>query len=101
MPTSLSKIKSYIRTLEPDAKVVLYGSRARGDYNSSSDWDFLVLLNKGSIEPEDYDKISWPLYKMGWDYGEQFSIKLYTLKDWEKRSFTPFYKSVEKEGIIL
>jgi len=103
MPTApaLNKIKNIITAIDPDAKVVLYGSRARGDFNSSSDWDLLVLLNKGRIEPDDYDKISWPLYKMGWEHGEQFSVKLYTCKDWEKRSFTPFYKSVEKEGIIL
>ncbi len=26
--------------------IVLFGSRARGDYRENSDWDFLVLVNK-------------------------------------------------------
>lgn len=98
---TLRKIKNIVSAIEPDARVVLYGSRARGDFDSSSDWDLLVLLNKSKIQPDDFDRISWPLYKIGWEYGEQFSVKLYTFNDWEKRSFTPFFKSVSKEGIVL
>jgi len=30
-----------------------------------------------------------------------FSVKLYTEKEWASRSFTPFYKNVEMEGIAL
>jgi len=105
MPTSqtisLKQIKDLVSSVEPDAKVILYGSRARGDFNSSSDWDLLVLLNKNSIQPDDFDEISWPLYKIGWEYGEQFSVKLYTQHEWEKRTFTPFYKMVAKEGVVL
>lgn len=98
---SLKKIKSIVSSVEPDATLILYGSRARGDHNSSSDWDLLVLLNKSKIKADDFDRISWPLYKIGWENGDQFSVKLYTYDDWKKRSFTPFYKNVEKEGIVL
>lgn len=100
-PISLKKIKSIVSAIDPDAKVILYCSRARGDYSNSSDWDFLILLNKSRIDPDDFDKISWTLYKIGWEYGEQFSVKLYTFNNWQKRSFTPFYKAVSKEGIVL
>jgi predicted nucleotidyltransferase len=27
-------------------KIYLFGSRARGDYNQDSDWDFYVIVNK-------------------------------------------------------
>lgn len=97
----LTKIKSVVSAIDPGAKVILYGSRARGDSHDSSDWDILLLLNKKKIQPDDFDKLSWPLYKLGWEYGEQFSVKLYTFSDWEKRSFTPFYKEVSSEGIVL
>jgi uncharacterized protein len=105
MPTSqtisLKQIKDMVSSVEPDATVILYGSRARGDFNNSSDWDLLVLLKKNSIQPDDFDKVSWPLYKIGWEHGEQFSVKLYTQSDWEKRNFTPFYKMVAEEGVVL
>jgi uncharacterized protein len=97
----LQSIKMVLRSVVPDGKVILFGSRARGDAREDSDWDLLILLDKPQIEASDFDRISYPLYELGWQEGEQFSPKLYTVKDWLKRSFTPFYKNIEKEGIVL
>jgi len=97
----LLSIKHTLLSAVPDGKIILYGSHARGDERLDSDWDLLVLLNKSKIESSDYDLISYPLYELGWSEGELFSPKLYTIDDWKKRSFTLFYKNVEKEGIVL
>jgi uncharacterized protein len=97
----LNSIKQSILSVAPDGKIILYGSHARGDERVDSDWDLLILLNKAKIESADYDLISYPLYELGWNEGELLSPKLYTIDDWKKRSFTPFYKNVEKEGIVL
>jgi predicted nucleotidyltransferase len=97
----LQSIKSVLVSAVPDGKIILFGSQARGDANKDSDWDLLILLDKPQIEPSDFDTISYPLYELGWNEGEQFSPKLYTVKDWLKRSFTPFFKNIEKEGIVL
>ena len=97
----LSSIRKKIQILAPHARVLLFGSRARGNASIVSDWDILILLDKEKIEDSDYDNIAYPLFELGWDLNQQFSIKLYTVKDWEKRNFTPFYKNVEKEGIQL
>ena len=43
-------------TLPKDARLLLYGSRARGDAKEDSDWDLLILLNKESLENSDYDR---------------------------------------------
>jgi uncharacterized protein len=94
-------LKKAIRTIAPEAKVILYGSRARGNAREDSDWDILVILDKDSIQSDDFDKISYPVYELGWKFGKHFSTKIYTTKDWEKRSFTPFYKNIEKEGVFL
>ncbi|NLI56212.1 nucleotidyltransferase domain-containing protein [bacterium] len=29
-----------------DAKIILFGSRAKGDFKTLSDWDFLIVLKK-------------------------------------------------------
>ena len=97
----LLSIKNVITSVVPNGKIILFGSQARGDAKNDSDWDLLILLDKAVIESSDFDTISYPLYELGWSEGEQFSPKLYTVKDWMKRSFTPFYKNVENEGIVL
>lgn len=97
----LLSIKNIITSVVPNGKIILFGSQARGDAKNDSDWDLLILLDKAVIESSDFDTISYPLYELGWSEGEQFSPKLYTVKDWMKRSFTPFYKNVENEGIVL
>ncbi len=38
-------VKAAAREFDPTAEVTLFGSRARGDARSDSDYDFLVLLN--------------------------------------------------------
>lgn len=97
----LKSIKEIVQSADPDGKVIFFGSRARGDFREDSDWDLLILLNKPHIEPSDFDRIAYPLYELGWREGEQFSPKLYTIEDWEQRSFTPFYKQIAMEGIVL
>lgn len=97
----IHSIKNTIHAHAPDARVILYGSRARKTADADSDWDILVLLNKKKIEPIDYDKIAYEMYELGWSLGEHFSTKIYTNTQWAKRHYTPFYKNIEKEGIVL
>ena len=97
----LLNIKKVLISVAPVGKIILYGSHARGDERVDSDWDLLILLNKSKIETADFDLISYPLYELEWSEGELFSPKLYTVDEWKKRSFTPFYKNVENEGIVL
>jgi predicted nucleotidyltransferase len=47
----LYRIREAIHDVEPSARVILYGSRARGDAQPESDWDILVLLD-GPVEPQ-------------------------------------------------
>ena len=98
----LSKIQSLGRQVVPrDSRLMLFGSRARGDFRPESDWDLLILLNKDKISATDYDTISYPFAELGWEVGEMIHPIIYTKSEWEKKSFSPFYKNVMKEGIEL
>lgn len=98
----LNAIRSTLRQIAPvGTKVVLFGSRARGDARDDSDWDILIILDKTKLEADDYDNISYPLRELGWRLKECINPVMYTLKDWMKYSFSPFYHNVTNEGIIL
>ena len=89
------------KTIPSGAKVILFGSQARGDAKEDSDWDILILLNKDKVELDDHDYISYSFFVLGWNIDVHSHPILYTFKDWMESSFSPFYKNVEREGIDL
>lgn len=46
----INKVKKEVRSIDPKASVILFGSRARGDNNKLSDWDFLILVSEKADE---------------------------------------------------
>ena len=95
------EIRTLKRQLLPNEKVILFGSQARGDARPDSDWDLLILLNKRKKIFEDEDIYGYPFAEMGLKYKTYISVKIYTVNDWKKRKFTPFYKNIIQEGIEI
>ena len=89
------------KVLPTGAQLILFGSRARGDAQEDSDWDLLILLEQEKVSHDDYDNIAFPLVELGWGFNAQINPLVYTYAQWRKRFFTPSYKSVEQEGIVL
>ena len=81
-----------------DAKVILFGSRARRDAKADSDWDILVLLNKDKIDEQDHDNYTYPLWELGWQINQMIHPIVYSMKDWNSKKGSPFYNNVEEEG---
>ena len=98
----LEKIKTIVLKQEPKAKIYLYGSRARGNAKSDSDWDLLILLSKEKITQNDEKNISYSLYDLEFETGEVIAPMIYSESEWNtKYKVTPFYKNIMREGIIL
>ena len=98
----LNKIVSVIHTTAPDSEVYLYGSRARGDFKQTSDWDLLVLLNLNNVSFYYETKIMDILYDIELETGEVFSPLIYSKNEWHsKHSITSLFENIEKEGIRL
>lgn len=99
---NINSIKSLASQILPQGgHVWLYGSRARGTHTKDSDWDLLILLDKDKIENVDHDQYCFPFAMLGWESGEEIVPILYSKAQWEKQSFTPFYKNVEHDKILL
>ena len=93
--------KTLAASLPKQAEAMLYGSQARGDARKNSDWDILIVLDKDRLLPEDYDTVTYPLTKLGWDIGAEINPIMYTKDEWAANSITPFYQNVIREGINL
>ena len=83
------------------AKVILFGSQARGDAKDDSDWDVLVLIDKDSLSPSDHDLYSYPFWELGWKIDAMIHPAVYTLKDWNTKANPIFRINVERDGIVL
>jgi predicted nucleotidyltransferase len=97
----VSLIRNTIREADPTAQIILYGSRARGDARSDSDWDVLILVDKPQTDLNDYSKLCYPVYYKGLDYGEEINATLYTQKEWNEAPPSLFKYNVLNEGIRL
>lgn len=97
--TQLAKV---IRQQNPSARIILYGSEARGDSRPDSDIDVLILLEKEKISIEEEEQISLPIYQLELSSGILISPRIQTRKSWENPPFkTPFYINVINEGVEL
>lgn len=99
----ISLIRKHLAThLPKDAVAMIYGSQARGDCSENSDWDLLILLNRhGRVSPTELGEISFPIYELGASLGIEINPVILSSEEWHKRSFTPFYKNVTNESIML
>lgn len=99
----LDAIRTIAREILPAGyRLRLFGSRARGDHRQDSDWDIHILIpGDQRLTLQQHADLSWPLEQKGWEMEEMITAWIYTYKDWEKRSFLPFYKNVEKDAIDL
>lgn len=98
----LAEIKKIVRNKEPNAKIYLYGSRARGTAKPDSDWDILILINSDRVTTEIEKDISDSLYDLELEKGEVISPMIYTMNEWRtKYKVTPFYHNIMREGQLI
>jgi uncharacterized protein len=98
----LKQIKESIHALEPDAEIILYGSRARHDETSESDWDILILLD-GYVHDERIDRIRHRLYEIEWTHDEVICSVICGREQWGSPRYQamPFHKNIDREGIVI
>lgn len=80
-------------------QVILFGSRARGNYTPDSDYDCLLVLDVVSpITEKAINKVSG---EMLYEYDVVFSIFFVTEKQFQQQQYEPLFMNIRKEGIVL
>jgi len=103
-PGDDSKIKYFSDTLRSRLgdnlrELILFGSRARGDWHEGSDYDFVVILRRKKSET--IDQIRDTEVDFLNRYDELSASLVYDETEWERRRHLPIGVNIEREGIRL
>ena len=81
-------------------KVILYGSKARGDYREDSDIDILVVLKKYKRWDREFKRIFKIVNEICYKYDLLISYVV-KLEDDFNKEMSPLLLNVRREGIVL
>ncbi len=96
----LEKIKEQVLKEDEKASVILFGSRARGDYRQDSDWDILVLTSQ-EVDGKLKRRIRDDIYDVELEYAQAVSAIIYEKEQWKSMAITPFYLNVADDGKLV
>jgi predicted nucleotidyltransferase len=96
----LRLVKSRIKEVDPDSRILLFGSRARGESRKDSDWDFLILSNR-TVDRDFKNQIFDTLFEVELETDEVLTGVVQNVIIWDDLKMTPLYQNVQRDGIEL
>jgi predicted nucleotidyltransferase len=97
----LQRIKEVVKSIEPTAEVILFGSRSRGEANETSDFDFLILTEQEvtmSYEMHFQELI----YDIELEMDTLIEAFLFSKHEWELGATpSPMIERIREEGVMV
>ncbi|MCG2778995.1 MAG: nucleotidyltransferase domain-containing protein [Desulfobacterales bacterium] len=105
MKNESEAIEAAIRMLKSEfsiSKIILFGSKARGDHDEHSDIDLLVVASK-LLHWKEEKAIVGALFDIGMEYNVIFSPLFTSIDEWENGIFTefPVYQEISRDGAVV
>ena len=98
----IHQLQLTLHELVPDAKIVLFGSEARGDARPDSDIDLLILISSDPVPVNTEKEIIGFLSDLSVQTGVIISSIILPRNKWENRVIkSPFYLNVMNEGVTI
>jgi predicted nucleotidyltransferase len=97
-----TRVKESVLRVEPTARIILYGSRARNDFQKESDWDFLILVD-GDVDYKRTARIRHELHELEWETGEVLCAIVRSRALWGAPEFqaSSLFANIRAEGITV
>ncbi len=98
----LRRCKEAITDVVPDATVILYGSRARGDASEYSDYDIMVIVNQ-TVNMAMKERILDNIFPIELETGAVLTYIVHNKEKWDSPLYQamPLHKNVDRDGVIL
>jgi len=98
----LRRCKQAIQKVTPEAEVILYGSRARGDAQEDSDYDLMVVID-GPVDMALKKKIIDYVYPLELESGAVLTLIVYNKQQWNLPPYRamPLHKNVDRDGVLV
>ena len=84
-----------------NGEVYIFGSQARRDFHSDSDWDLLILIENSTGKENDFNEYGFPFCEMGWENDIDINPLVYSKKEWEAQRYSFFFHNIMKDAIKL
>jgi len=83
-------------------RIILYGSRARGDYTEDSDIDVLVVVNADKLDPDEtLVNLGRFTYDILIDYNELIALNVVSDDRYKSNQGYSYYQFIAEEGVSI
>lgn len=100
--SALQELKERLLKQFPDAEIILYGSKTRGNFDKESDIDLLILI-ESTVTSELEEEITRVTYDIELKYDVVFG-KIIENKDfWNSplANVMPLHWNIDREGVLI
>jgi predicted nucleotidyltransferase len=96
---ALDKAASSLAAIPGVVKVVVFGSRVRGDFSGASDWDILVVVADISLK----HPVIHALHDIELEFEIPLAPVIFTSKEYlvNQELKSSFFENIEREGVVV